>query len=331
MAPLAPTKIRTKEKKTKKQDVDSDAQPESSAELKISRSGSKPPPTTALPISSTKRSKEWKPARSKLELLNPTSILRPRATVMGKKSKEPVPEPESSSVEEDEDQDEDQDEDDGDHLHGFSTDDDDSSGEEDAMDDEPSIFDVSRLPTIAKDDATVKHKLERAKRQPAEDRGVLFIGRLPHGFYEDQLKAYFSQFGNVTRLRVSRNKNTGKSKHYGFIEFNSSSVARIVADTMDNYLIMGHILRCKLIPKDEVHPELWVGANRKWRVVPRDRLARVEHNKPRTESEQMRATKRLLKRQNERKRKLEQAGIKYDFEAVSYKKANIVESLSLTS
>jgi len=58
----------------------------------------------------------------------------------------------------------------------------------------------------------------------------------------------------------------------------------------------------------------------------------------------MRATKRLLKRQNERKRKLAQAGIKYDFEAVGYvsffrssppsqklitftkKKANLVES-----
>jgi len=89
---------------------------------------------------------------------------------------------------------------------------------------------------------------------------------------------------------------------------------------------MGHILRCKLIPKDQVHPELWVGANRKWRVVPRDRLARVEHNKSRTELEQMRANKRLLKRQNERKRKLERAGIKYDFEAVSYKKAKLVKS-----
>ena len=72
---------------------------------------------------------------------------------------------------------------------------------------------------------------------------------------------------------------TGKSKHYGFIEFDSTSVAQIVADTMDNYLIMGHILHCKLIPKDQVHPELWVGANRKWRAVPRGRLTRVEHNK----------------------------------------------------
>ena len=52
------------------------------------------------------------------------------------------------------------------HLHGFSTDDDDSSDEDDAMDDEPSAFDVSKLPTIAKDDATVKRKLEKAKRQP---------------------------------------------------------------------------------------------------------------------------------------------------------------------
>jgi len=48
---------------------------------------------------------------------------------------------------------------------------------------------------------------------------------------------------------------------------------------MDNYLLMGHILTCKVIPKDEVHPELWVGANRKWRVVPTYRLAQAQHNK----------------------------------------------------
>lgn len=362
MAPLAPTKIRTKKEKTKKQNIVSEAQPESSKPSssktlkrkkevdevdepimsskkslkkvkKDEGSPSKPAKTSKTApeesvASSTKPVNEKKQAQSKPELPIPTSISRSRTlqsstvTMMGKFLKGPVPEPESSVAEEDEDEDED----DISHLHGFSTDDDDSSEEEDAMDDEPSAFDVSKLPTIAKDDATIKHKLEKAKRQPTEERGVLFIGRLPHGFFEDQLKAYFSQFGNVTRLRVSRNKKTGKSKHYGFIEFDSSSVARIVADTMDNYLIMGHILRCKLIPKDQVHPELWVGANRKWRVVPRDRLTRVKHNKPRTELEQMRATKRLLKRQNEHKRKLAQAGIKYDFEAVGYKKANLVES-----
>lgn len=56
-------------------------------------------------------------------------------------------------------------------------------------------------------------------------------------------------------------------------------MAQIVAETMDNYLLMGHILTCKVIPKDEVHPELWVGANRKWRAIPNARVARVKHNK----------------------------------------------------
>src|SRR5258708_6872257 len=102
--------------------------------------------------------------------------------------------------------------------------DDDSSDEESDAGDVPTEFDMGKLPTIAKDDEIVKRKLEKAKRQPVrndlsfiysalltstpqtEDRGVLFIGRLPHGFFEDQLKAYFSQFGDVTRLRVSRNK-----------------------------------------------------------------------------------------------------------------------------
>lgn len=74
---------------------------------------------------------------------------------------------------------------------------------------------------------------------------------------------------------------TGKSKHYGFIEYSSSAVAEIVAETMDNYLLCGHILRCKLVPKEEVHPKLWIGANRKFRRVPRERVERLQQNKVR--------------------------------------------------
>lgn len=166
----------------------------------------------------------------------------------------------------------------------------------------------------------MKRKLEKAKRQPTGDHGVICISRLPHGFYEEQLKGYFSQFGEVTRLRISRNKKTGRSKHYAFLEFDSASVSRIVAETMDNYLLLGHILQCKVIPKDKVHPDLWVGANRKWRPVPRDRIVRVQHHKARTEESIRKAEKRLIQRQKARKRKLEEAGIKYNLDAVSYKK-----------
>jgi len=36
--------------------------------------------------------------------------------------------------------------------------------------------------------------------------GVIFLSHIPHGFYEKQMKEYFTQFGDVTRLRLSRNK-----------------------------------------------------------------------------------------------------------------------------
>ncbi len=76
---------------------------------------------------------------------------------------------------------------------------------------------------------------------------MVYIGRIPHGFYEDQMRGYFSQFGEITRLRLSRNKKTGKSKHYAFIEFKHVEVAQVVVDTMDNYLLLGHILKCTLM------------------------------------------------------------------------------------
>jgi nucleolar protein 15 len=107
----------------------------------------------------------------------PTSISRPRKSTApskptkSKKPKEAVPEPEEDEeVEENGGADEvlnvNEGSDSEGHLHGFSTDDDDSSDEEDALDDGPSEFDLGKLPTIAKDDATVKRKLEKAKQHP---------------------------------------------------------------------------------------------------------------------------------------------------------------------
>jgi RNA recognition motif-containing protein len=34
---------------------------------------------------------------------------------------------------------------------------------------------------------------------------------------------------------------TGKSKHYGFIEFKHKEVAKIAADTMDGHLMFNHV------------------------------------------------------------------------------------------
>ncbi|EST04532.1 RNA recognition motif domain protein [Kalmanozyma brasiliensis GHG001] len=175
-----------------------------------------------------------------------------------------------------------------------------------------------KLPN-SKDDAVVRARLDKLRKSKSKSSGanttpgVLYIGRLPRGFFEKQLKAYFTQFGDVTRLRVSRNKKTGASKHYAFVEFADRDVAKIVQETMHNYLIDGRLLQVKEVAKDKVHPELWVGANRKFQKVPGDRVERVVRSRVKTEEEQKRTNERAIKRQDARREKLHKLGIEYEF------------------
>jgi len=108
--------------------------------------------------------------------------------------------------------------------------------------------------------------------------GVIYLGRLPRGFEEPALQAYLSQFGSINRLRLSRNKKTSASKHYAFIEFTHKSVAEIVVETMNNYLLSGHLLKCEMVEENKVHPKMWVGAGKKFRVEPKGRKDRMKHN-----------------------------------------------------
>ena len=36
--------------------------------------------------------------------------------------------------------------------------------------------------------------------------GIVYIGHIPHGFYENEMEGFFSQFGKVKRVKISRNK-----------------------------------------------------------------------------------------------------------------------------
>jgi len=76
----------------------------------------------------------------------------------------------------------------------------------------------------------------------------MYIGHLPHGFYEHELHSFFSQFGDLTRIHIARTKK-GKSKGYAFITFKLKQVAEIVTSTMDGHILSGHTLVCRMRPK----------------------------------------------------------------------------------
>ena len=61
------------------------------------------------------------------------------------------------------------------HLYGFSTDED--SSDDDLDVDDEAVLDVGSLPTVARDDATVKRKLERAKQKPVRNVSSHYASR----------------------------------------------------------------------------------------------------------------------------------------------------------
>lgn len=117
----------------------------------------------------------------------------------------------------------------------------------------------------------------RAEEEPREPRGVIYVGHIPDGFAEPQMRKFFSQFGRVLRLRISRSKKTARSKGYAFLEFEEEGVAKIVADTMQGYLLFDKTLVCHLLPKAKQHPALFKGCRR--RMVNTQKLRRTRHTK----------------------------------------------------
>jgi nucleolar protein 15 len=133
------------------------------------------------------------------------------------------------------------------------------------------------------------------------------------------MRQYFSQFGPISRLRLSRNKKTGASKHFAFIEFADQDTAEIVAKTMDGYLLFAHILRCKVVPESQIHDGLWKGANRRFKKVPWNKMAGKQLERPLPESKWEAKISKEEKRRSSRADKLKEMG--YEFEAPALKAA----------
>ncbi|KAI1136614.1 hypothetical protein F5Y05DRAFT_390345 [Hypoxylon sp. FL0543] len=193
------------------------------------------------------------------------------------------------------------------------------SDDEDAIVDTDAVFqegqDVGQIPKESKE-------LLKSSKSDEGERGVVYIGRLPHGFYEHEMRSYFSQFGKIERLRMSRNKKTGASKHFAFIEFASAPVAEIVAKTMDNYLLFGRILKVKVVPKSQVHENLWKGSNRRFKKVPWNKMAGNHLKKPLSESTWTQKITKEEQKRSERAKKLLEMG--YEFEGPKIKSVDEV-------
>ena len=143
---------------------------------------------------------------------------------------------------------------------------------------------------------------------------VLYIGHLPHGFFEKQMREFFSQFGTVTNVRLSRSKKTAKSKGYAFLQFQSVEVASIAAEAMDGYHMFGQKLVVKALNKADVHPEIFNGANRVFKRIPWREIEAKRHNKDLNPEEERKRSSRSRRAAKKRLERIAAAGIDYVFD-----------------
>lgn len=73
----------------------------------------------------------------------------------------------------------------------------------------------------------------------------LFVGSLPWATTSDDLQQLFSQHGTVTSATVITDKMSGRSRGFGFVEFDNDAEADAAANALNNTDYQGRTLVVK--------------------------------------------------------------------------------------
>ncbi|MEI7917903.1 MAG: RNA-binding protein [Candidatus Saccharibacteria bacterium] len=82
----------------------------------------------------------------------------------------------------------------------------------------------------------------------------LFIGSLAYATTDDTLKAHFEQIGAVASARVITDRDSGRSKGFGFVEFVSESDNQKAVDQLDGKELDGRAISVGLARPKEDRP-----------------------------------------------------------------------------
>ena len=70
----------------------------------------------------------------------------------------------------------------------------------------------------------------------------LFVGSLPWAVDDAQLEEMFSEFGQVTSAKVIIDRETNRSKGFGFVEFDDDNAAKAAIDKLNNSDVQGRTI-----------------------------------------------------------------------------------------
>lgn len=71
----------------------------------------------------------------------------------------------------------------------------------------------------------------------------IYLGNLSRDMTDEQLKELAAQFGTPTSAEVVRDRDSGGSKGFGFVEFANDAEARAAITGLDGKEVSGHTLK----------------------------------------------------------------------------------------
>ena len=89
----------------------------------------------------------------------------------------------------------------------------------------------------------------------------LFIGSLAYATTDDSLKAFFETIGEVTSARVVTDRETGRSKGFGFVEYAVEANNQKTVDELNGKELDGRAINVNLARPKEDRPRRDFGGN----------------------------------------------------------------------
>lgn len=82
----------------------------------------------------------------------------------------------------------------------------------------------------------------------------LYVGNLAYSTTEDELREKFSQYGEVDSVNVIMDRDTGRSKGFGFVEMGSEDAAKAAIDSLNGTELDGRTIKVSESKPQERRP-----------------------------------------------------------------------------
>jgi RNA recognition motif-containing protein len=71
----------------------------------------------------------------------------------------------------------------------------------------------------------------------------IYVGNLPYGVTEDELQNAFSEFGEVSSVKIITDRYSGQSKGFGFVEMPNNSEADEAINSLNESQLKGRSIK----------------------------------------------------------------------------------------